>query len=126
MAGVVFFFGIVAVFSSNLRAVNWRTIGWGIALQALLAVLVLEVDFVQSFIEKIGWLVQQLLNFTVEGAKFVFGNLYDARPPTKVAPGRDCFQPAMNSSSRLLHCRRFCFSLRCSRCCTTSGYCSAW
>ena len=27
-AGIVFYFGIVAAFSSNLRAVNWRTIGW--------------------------------------------------------------------------------------------------
>src|SRR5215208_4110541 len=27
--GVVCFFGLVAMFSSNLRAVNWRTIGWG-------------------------------------------------------------------------------------------------
>ncbi len=79
-AGVVFFFGIVAMFSSNLRAVNWRTIGWGIALQAVLAVLVLKVPFVQSIIESVGWLVQQLLSFVVEGAKFVFGNLYDARP----------------------------------------------
>src|SRR4051812_35338361 len=42
VAGIVFFFGIVAAFSSNLRAVNWRTIGWGIALQVLLALLVLK------------------------------------------------------------------------------------
>lgn len=27
-AGIVFFFGIVAAMSANLRAVNWRTIGW--------------------------------------------------------------------------------------------------
>ena len=33
LAGLVFFFGIVAAFSSNLRAVNWRTIGWGVAIQ---------------------------------------------------------------------------------------------
>src|SRR5207302_1342569 len=41
-AGILFFFGIVAAFSANLRAVNWRTIGWGIALQVVLAVLVLR------------------------------------------------------------------------------------
>ncbi|HEY2759132.1 MAG TPA: hypothetical protein VGI75_00275, partial [Pirellulales bacterium] len=28
-AGIFFFFGIVAAFSANLRAVNWRTIAWG-------------------------------------------------------------------------------------------------
>jgi concentrative nucleoside transporter, CNT family len=80
IAGVIFFFGIVAVFSANLRAVNWHTIIWGIALQALLAFLVLEVPFVHTIIEKMGWVVQQMLGFVMEGAKFVFGNLYDPRP----------------------------------------------
>jgi CNT family concentrative nucleoside transporter len=42
VAGILFFFGIVAMFSSNLRAVNWRTIGWGIAIQLILAVVVLK------------------------------------------------------------------------------------
>src|SRR5262249_54467531 len=36
-AGVFCFFGLVAAFSSNLRAVNWRTIGWGVGLQVVLA-----------------------------------------------------------------------------------------
>jgi CNT family concentrative nucleoside transporter len=43
--GVVFFFGLVAMFSTNLRAVNWRTIGWGIALQIILALLVLKAGY---------------------------------------------------------------------------------
>ena len=38
-AGIFCFFGLVAMFSSNLRAVNWRTIGWGVALQVILALL---------------------------------------------------------------------------------------
>lgn len=42
LAGIVFFFGIVAAFSANLRAVNWWTIGWGIILQLTLAILVLN------------------------------------------------------------------------------------
>ena len=42
--GVLVFFGIVALFSANLRRVNWRTIGWGIALQVGLAILVLKVS----------------------------------------------------------------------------------
>src|SRR5262245_35879275 len=40
--GIIFFFGLVAAFSANLRAVNWQTIGWGIALQVILALLVLR------------------------------------------------------------------------------------
>jgi CNT family concentrative nucleoside transporter len=41
-AGLAFFFGIVAAFSSNLRAVNWKTIAWGMVLQLTLAILVLN------------------------------------------------------------------------------------
>jgi hypothetical protein len=51
VAGLFFFFGLVAAFSSNLRAVNWRTIGWGIALQAILALLVLRVPIVKEGFE---------------------------------------------------------------------------
>src|SRR5437867_4510496 len=46
--GVVFFFGLVALFSSNLRAVNWRTIGWGIALQIVLALLVIKFGYTRA------------------------------------------------------------------------------
>ena len=80
-AGILFFFGIVAAFSANLRAVNWRTIGWGIALQLLLALAVLKVPFVYHGFEGAGDVVKQFISFSDEGAKFVFGNLYDARPP---------------------------------------------
>jgi concentrative nucleoside transporter, CNT family len=45
VAGVLCFFGVVAFFSSNLRAVSWRTIGWGIALQVILALLVLKIGY---------------------------------------------------------------------------------
>jgi CNT family concentrative nucleoside transporter len=76
--GVVFFFGLVAMFSVNLRAVNWRTIAWGFGLQVLLAVLVLKVDAVYWTFEKIGTVVKAFIGFSDEGAEFVFGNL--ARP----------------------------------------------
>jgi CNT family concentrative nucleoside transporter len=75
VAGIFFFFGIVAVFSSNLRAVNWKTIGWGIALQIGLAVSVLWVPFVHSGFEGAGWVVKQFIGFSNKGAEFVFGNL---------------------------------------------------
>src|ERR1019366_1228691 len=46
--GVIFFFGLVAAVSTNLRAVNWRTIGWGIGLQVVLALLVLKIGYTRS------------------------------------------------------------------------------
>lgn len=81
LAGILFFFGIVAAFSSNLRAVNWRTIVCGILLQIILALLVLKVPIVYQGFEGMGKVVKHFISFSDEGAKFVFGNLYDARPP---------------------------------------------
>lgn len=83
LAGIVFFFGIVAAFSANLRAVNWRTIGWGIALQALLALLVLKgrvtlgdsTYSVYAAFERAGEAVKAFISYSDRGAEFVFGNL---------------------------------------------------
>jgi CNT family concentrative nucleoside transporter len=79
--GVIFYIGIVALFSTNLRQVNWRTIGWGIGLQLVLAVLVLKVDAVYEGFNAVGTAVKKFITFSDAGAKFVFGNLYDPRSP---------------------------------------------
>jgi CNT family concentrative nucleoside transporter len=83
LAGIFFFFGIVTLFSNNLRAVNWRTIGWGIGLQLLLALLVLRGKVtlgehsysVYGLFERLGDVVRTFLGYSSEGADFVFGNL---------------------------------------------------
>jgi CNT family concentrative nucleoside transporter len=80
LAGVFCFFGLVAAFSTDLRRVNWSTIGWGIALQCVLAVLVLKVDFVYEGFHHAGEAVKQFIGFSDKGAKFVFGNIADANP----------------------------------------------
>jgi len=41
LLGVFCFLGVAAFFSSNLRALNWRTLGWGFGLQVLLVLFVL-------------------------------------------------------------------------------------
>ena len=88
MAGVLCFFGLVAMFSSNLRAVNWRTIGWGVGLQIILALLVLKVPIVHSAFEKVKLLVVNFISFSDKGAEFVFGNL--ARPgDIALNPGKE-------------------------------------
>jgi len=76
------------MFSANLRAVNWRTIGWGIALQIILAVLVLKVPAVHRALEQVKEVVVQFINFSDKGAEFVFGNL--ARPgDIALNPGKE-------------------------------------
>ena len=83
LAGIFCFFGLVAMFSRNLRAVNWRTIGWGIAIQLVLALLVLKGSLtigertfsVYRGFEKMGEGVNAFLGYSSKGAEFVFGNL---------------------------------------------------
>ncbi|HEX4342062.1 MAG TPA: nucleoside transporter C-terminal domain-containing protein [Verrucomicrobiae bacterium] len=77
VVGVFCFFGLVAMFSTNLRSVNWRTIGWGIALQIILAVLVLKVPFINNCLTAVKNVVVSFISFSDKGAQFVFGNLAD-------------------------------------------------
>jgi CNT family concentrative nucleoside transporter len=83
--GVLVFFGLVAMLSSNLRAVNWRTIAWGIALQSALALIVLKVDFVYGTFQSVGSVVKEFISFSDKGAEFVFGDLTDPSKGFKFA-----------------------------------------
>lgn len=58
--------------SANRKAINWRTVGLGLGAQIILAIGVLKVSFVQSFFEWVGSLFIAVLDFTMEGTKFLF------------------------------------------------------
>ena len=58
--------------SSNRKAINWRTVGLGLGAQVILAIGVLKVPIVQSFFEWVGSLFIAVLDFTMEGTKFLF------------------------------------------------------
>nr|WP_293302953.1 nucleoside transporter C-terminal domain-containing protein [Allomuricauda sp.] len=72
MAVLIF---ISFLFSSNRKAINWRTVGIGIALQLLIAVGVLKVSFVQYAFEKVGEVFVSILDFTRAGSQFLFEGL---------------------------------------------------
>src|SRR5262245_30255648 len=63
LCGVFVFFALVAVFSVNLRAVNWRTIAWGVGLQVALALMVLKVPFVRQGFDHVGDGVKSFIGF---------------------------------------------------------------
>ena len=58
--------------SANRKAINWRTVGFGLGAQIILAIGVLKVPFVQAFFEWVGSLFIAVLDFTMEGTKFLF------------------------------------------------------
>ena len=63
------------LFSSNRRAINWKTVGIGLALQLIIAIGVLKVPFVQLVFEQIGRIFVSILEFTRAGSKFLFEGL---------------------------------------------------
>ncbi|MBT8324935.1 MAG: Na+ dependent nucleoside transporter [Winogradskyella sp.] len=58
--------------SKNRRAINWRTVGFGLLAQLTLAIGVLKVPFIQSAFEWVGGLFIAVLDFTMAGTKFLF------------------------------------------------------
>lgn len=90
LLGIVLILGIAWGFSNNRKAINYRTVGMGLLLQALLAVFILKVPLGKSIFGWLGEKVTKVLSFSDEGAKFVFGILGD---DAKLAPmfGNDTF-----------------------------------
>ena len=91
-AGAIAFVCIIAACSNNLRAVNWRTVGFGIVIQLALAVFILkfEVGGVRpgyEFFSRVAAVVARFLEFTNAGSLFVFGGLADPAVMSKIFPG---------------------------------------
>lgn len=61
--------------SENRRRIDWRLVGGGIGLQLVLAVLVLKTPFVAGGFQWIADRFVDLLDFSKEGAAFLFGDL---------------------------------------------------
>lgn len=66
---------IAILFSSNRKAINWRTVGIGLAIQLTIAVGILKVGFVQQAFDTMGSVFVLILDFTKAGSRFLLGNL---------------------------------------------------
>lgn len=73
--GMISLILIAFLFSSNRRAINWKTVGVGLAAQLLLAIGVLKVEFVQDLFEFVGGIFILILEFTAAGSEFLLGGL---------------------------------------------------
>ena len=77
LRGVLGMFVLILIsytLSANRKAINWRTVGLGLGAQIILAIGVLKVSFVQTFFEWVGSLFIAVLDFTMEGTKFLFAS----------------------------------------------------
>ncbi len=70
--GMLVLLGISILLSTNRKAINWRTVGFGLGAQLILAIAVLKIDFVQKIFKGIGGLFLAVLDFTQKGTEFLF------------------------------------------------------
>lgn len=75
MIGMISLVFIAYLFSSNKKAINWKTTFLGLTSQLIIAVLILRVEFVQSIFEFFGKIFVKTLDFTMEGSKFLLGEM---------------------------------------------------
>ncbi|WP_375242434.1 NupC/NupG family nucleoside CNT transporter [Lacinutrix sp.] len=75
--GMISLIFIAFLFSSNRRAVNWRTVGIGLTFQLIIAIGVLKIGFIKTIFEFVGKIFIKILGFTQAGSKFLFGGFMD-------------------------------------------------
>ena len=81
MEKIISFFGVFAILglayilSNNKNQINKKIIGGGILLQIFFAILILKVPGGKFVFNSIDVFIKKILDFSIEGSKFLFGNL---------------------------------------------------
>src|SRR5271168_987883 len=73
--GLLTMLGLAYAFSTNRRAINKKTVAWGLGLQIVFAIFVLKVEIGRNLFQMAGDGVNWLLRFAFVGSSFVFGAL---------------------------------------------------
>jgi len=82
--GIVLIFAIAYLMSNNRKAINYKTIGAGFALQVFFAIFIFKVPLGEKIFMNLGMFVQKILDFAKDGGAFVFGPLMESEKFTKV------------------------------------------
>lgn len=75
--GLILFVTLAWTLSVNRKLFPWRTVLWGVVLQFAFGFLLLKTAWGAAVFSFIGNAIQQLIRFSNEGCKFVFGPLAD-------------------------------------------------
>jgi CNT family concentrative nucleoside transporter len=75
--GILILLGIAFVFSRGKREINWRLVITGCVLQIAFGLLVMKVPVVRDVFNFASLFFVKILDFTYQGAYFVFGSLVD-------------------------------------------------
>ena len=77
LLGLITFIALAYAFSTNRRAIRWRTVAWGLGLQFVFAVIVLKSTVGQRIFIAAGNGINKLLANSIAGSSMVFGPLGD-------------------------------------------------
>ena len=77
LVGLIVIMSVAYAMSTNRRAIDRRTVAWGLTLQVIFALLVLKTATGQAVFQKLGAAINRLLDFAFVGSSFVFGPLGD-------------------------------------------------
>jgi concentrative nucleoside transporter, CNT family len=77
--GIVLILGLAFLMSNNKKRINYRLVLSGLAIQMAMAIFILKVPIGQAMFSKLGYLVTKVLDFSNEGANFVFGILVNGK-----------------------------------------------
>ena len=73
--GIIIILGLAFLWSNNRKKINYRLVITGLILQVALAIFILKVPLGQEIFYWLGKAINKLLDFSKEGALFVFGDL---------------------------------------------------
>jgi CNT family concentrative nucleoside transporter len=77
VAGLILILVIAYAISTNRRAIDPRTVAWGLSLQIVFALLVLKTTAGRQVFQTLGAAINRLLDFAFVGSSMVFGPLGD-------------------------------------------------
>jgi CNT family concentrative nucleoside transporter len=86
LLGMFVMLGLGWLMSVNRRRVQWNVVLWGTILQVIFALIILKTPFGAAFFNAINNVIVALLGFTVEGARFLFGDLVWNNVPVGAGP----------------------------------------
>lgn len=72
LIGIIILLGIAYALSNNRKAINTRTVIWGIGLQIFFALIILKIPFVKTQFSFIDELFKKLISFSDAGSNFLF------------------------------------------------------
>ena len=77
--GMIILLALAYAMSNNKKAINYKTVGVGFALQILFGIFIFKVPVGQKIFLWCGHAIEKLLEFANEGGRFVFGHLLDSK-----------------------------------------------